>query len=117
TSLNPLAVLNTGLARGAWLNPGTAREPVAVLGAVAAQRLGIDRTFPDQRVWLGGQWFNVAGVLESSPLEPDVDTSALIGYPAAQRYLGYVSLDQRQRKAGPPSSIYVRANTDHVAHV
>ena len=31
TSLNLLSVLNTGLARGAGLNPGTAREPVAVL--------------------------------------------------------------------------------------
>ena len=51
-SLNLLSVLNTGLARGAWLNPGTAREPVAVLGSAAAQRLGIDRVFPDQRIWL-----------------------------------------------------------------
>ena len=117
TSLNLLSVLNTGVARGAWLNPGTAREPVAVLGSAAAQRLGIDRIFPDQRIWLGGQWFNVAGVLEPSPLEPDIDNSALIGYPAAQRYLGYVSLVQGERKAGPPSSIYVRADTDHVAAV
>jgi putative ABC transport system permease protein len=115
TSLNLLSVLNTGVARGVWLNPATAREPVAVLGRTAAHRLGIDRTFPDQRVWLGGQWFNVAGVLESSPLEPDVDNSALVGYPAAQRYLGYVSLVGGERKAGPPSSIYVRADTDHVA--
>jgi putative ABC transport system permease protein len=117
TSLNLLSVLNTGVAHGAWLNPGTAREPVAVLGRTAAQRLGIDRTFPDQRIWLGGKWFSVAGVLESSPLEPDVDNSALIGYPAAQRYLGYIGLVQGERKAGPPSSIYVRADTDHVAEV
>src|SRR4030088_3614712 len=117
TSLNLLSVLNTGRAGGAGLNPGTAREPVAVLGSVAAQRLGIDRTFPDQRVWLGGQWFNVAGVLESSPLEPDIDTSALIGYPAARRYLGYITLLQGEQKAGPPSSIYVRADTGHVAAV
>src|SRR5215212_1825709 len=117
TSLNVLSVLNTGVAHGAWLNPGTAREPVAVLGRTAAQRLGIDRTFPDQQTWLGGQWFNVAGVLEASPLEPDIDNSALVGYPAAQRYLGYISLVQGERKAGPPSSIYVRADTDHVAEV
>ena len=117
TSLNLLSVLNTGLARGDWLNPGTAREPVAVLGSAAAQRLGIDRIFPDQRIWLGGQWFNVAGVLETSPLEPDIDNSALIGYPAAQRYLGYISLVQGEQQAGPPSSIYVRADTDHVAEV
>src|SRR3954453_18197047 len=104
TSLNLLSVLNTGLARGAWLNPGTAREPAAVLGSVAAQRLGIDRTFPDQRIWLGHQWFDVAGCLESSPLEPDIDNSALVGYPAAQRYLGYVSVVGGEQKAGPPSS-------------
>jgi putative ABC transport system permease protein len=116
-SLNLLSVLGTGVARGAWLNPGTAREPVAVLGAAAAQRLGIDRIFPDQRIWLGGQWFTVAGVLTASPLEPDIDNSALIGYPAAERYLGYISLVGGARKAGPPSSIYVRADTDHVAQV
>ena len=98
TSLNLLSVLNTGLARGAWLNPGTAREPVAVLGSAAAQRLGIDRIFPDQRIWLGGQWFNVAGILKPSPLEPDIDNSALIGYPAAQKYLGYVSLVRASRR-------------------
>src|SRR3954452_20754950 len=115
--MNLRSVLTTDLARGAWLNPATAREPVAVLGRTAARRLGIDRTFPDQRIWLGGQWFNVAGVLEPSPLEPDIDTSALIGYPAAQRYLGYVSLVQGERTAGPPSSIYVRADTEHVAEV
>jgi len=117
TSLNLLSVLNTGIARGNWLNPGTAREPVAVLGAAAAKQLGIDRVYPDQRLWLGDQWFNVAGVLQPSPLASDIDNSALIGYPAAQRYLGYVSLAQGRRQAGPPSSIYVRADTDHVGAV
>ena len=117
TSLNLLSVLNTGLARGVWLNPGTAREPVAVLGSAAARRLGVDRVFGDQRIWVGGRWFNVAGVLATSPLEPDIDNSALIGYPAAQRYLGYVSLVGGARRPGPPSSIYVRAATDHVVAV
>ena len=45
TSLNLLSVLSTGVARGDWLNAGTAREPVAVLGSVAAGQLGIDRVF------------------------------------------------------------------------
>jgi putative ABC transport system permease protein len=117
SSLNLPSVLSTGLARGAWLNAGTSREPVVVLGRTAARRLAIDRTFPDQRIWLGTQWFTVAGVLESSPLEPDIDNSALIGYPAAQRYLGYASLVGGKRNPGPPSSIYVRANTDRVAQV
>ncbi|MCU1421689.1 MAG: transporter permease [Microbacteriaceae bacterium] len=117
TSLNLLAVLGTGVARGRWLNPGTAREPVAVLGAVAATRLGIDRVHPDQRVWLGGQWFNVAGILEPSPLATDIDTSALVGYPAAEKHLGYVSIARGETQAGPPSTIYVRAATGHEAAV
>ena len=117
SSLNLLSVLGTGVARGAWLNAGTAREPVAVLGSVAAERLGIDRVHADQRIWLGGQWFNVAGILEPSPLATDIDTSALVGYPAAQRYLGYAGLAHGEQAAGPPSSIYVRAATGHEAAV
>jgi putative ABC transport system permease protein len=117
TSLNLLSVLNTGIARGAWLNAGTAREPVAVLGAVAAERLGIDRIHPDQRILLGGRWFNVAGILQPSPLATDIDTSALVGYPAAQTYLGYLSIVRGRHQAGPPSSIYVRAATGHEAAV
>jgi putative ABC transport system permease protein len=117
TSLNLPSVLRTGMAHGNWLNEGTAREPVAVLGSVAAQRLGIDRVYPDQQIWLAAQWFNIAGILKPSPLEPDIDNSALIGYPTAQKYLGYVSVVGGEQKTGPPSTIYVRAAIDHVAEV
>src|SRR5262249_27452003 len=48
TNLNLLSVLGTGLARGDWLNEGTSRVPVAVLGSAAAQQLGIDRVHPDE---------------------------------------------------------------------
>jgi putative ABC transport system permease protein len=116
-SLGLLSVLGTGIARGTWLNAGTAREPVAVLGAVAAQQLGIDRVYPGKRIWLGGQWFDVAGILKPSPLAPDIDVSALIGYPAARMYLGYVSVVHGQQEAGPPSTIFVRAATGHEAAV
>jgi putative ABC transport system permease protein len=117
TGLDLLSVLGTGVARGAWLNEGTAGEPVAVLGAAAADRLGVDRVLPDQRIWLGDQWFDVAGVLKPSPLAPEVDNSALVGYPAAQRYLGHVSVVGGRTTAGPPSSIYVRTATGHEAAV
>ena len=113
TSLNLLSVLGTDIGRGHWLNEGTAREPVAVLGSAAAGRLGIDRLYPDQRIWLAHQWFYVAGILQPSPLQPEIDNSALIGYPAAQRYVGYLSLVRGKREAGPPTSIYVRAKTGH----
>jgi putative ABC transport system permease protein len=117
TSLNLPSALNIGIARGNWLNDGTARLPVAVLGSVAAAQLGIDRVSPGQRIWLGGQWFNVAGILQPSPLTPDIDDSALIGYPTAQKYLGYVGIVRGQQTAGPPTTIYVRTATGHEAAV
>lgn len=120
-SLGLLPVLGTGIARGRWLTAGTARGPVAVLGAGAAEQLGIGGTGgvragresePSQlRVWLGGQWFTVAGILRPSPLAPDVDGSALVGYPAAQRYLGYRAAAGDAAVPGPPSAVYVRTAT------
>jgi putative ABC transport system permease protein len=117
TSLNLLSVLNTGVGRGTWLNDGTAEVPVTVLGSAAARRLGIDRADPDLRIWLGGQWFTIAGILQPSPLAPEIDNSALIGYAAAKRYLGYVSWAGAELTDGPPSSIYVRAAIDEVVGV
>ncbi|MBN8867764.1 MAG: ABC transporter permease [Solirubrobacterales bacterium] len=117
TSLNLPAVLNTGIARGTWLNTATATVPVTMLGSTAARQLGIDRVFPHERVWLGNQWFNVVGVLDSSPLAPDVDNSALVGFPAARRYLGYTSVVGSRVEMGPPNSIYARAAQGHEAEV
>ncbi len=117
TSLNLPSVLGTGVAHGVWLNAGTARLPVAVLGSSAARRLGIDRVPADQRIWLGHQWFHVAGILKPAPLASEIDNSALIGYPAARDFLGYRSMVGEDEKAGPPSTIYVRTATGHEAAV
>ena len=104
-SLGLLPVARTSIAQGHYLNAATAREPVAVLGAAAAQLLGIDRVFSGERIWLGGQWFYVAGILNPSVLAPVIDNSVLVGFPAAERYLGF---------DGHPSTVYVRAQTDQV---
>ena len=45
TSLDLPNTIGTSVAQGTFLNPATATEPVAVLGATAAQRLGIDQIF------------------------------------------------------------------------
>ena len=116
-SLGLLPVLATTVAQGSYLNAATATEPVAVLGASAAQRLGIDRVYPGERIWLGGIWFYVAGILNPAVLAPQVDTSVLVGYPAAQRYLGYNSVITGRRTVGQPTMIYVRAQTSQVAAV
>ncbi len=107
-SLDLLPVLATTVAQGHYLNAATAREPVAVLGAAAARLLGVDRIYPGQRIWVGGQWFYLAGVLRPAVLASAIDSSVLVGYPAAQRYLGF---------DGHPSTIYLRAHTDRVTAV
>jgi putative ABC transport system permease protein len=108
-TLNLPSVLGTALAHGTRLNQSTADAPVAVLGAVAARQLGIDRIDPGKRIWLGDQWFAVAGILDPSPLALDIDDSVLVGYPAAEAFLGYVAVARGERTPGPPSNIYVRA--------
>jgi putative ABC transport system permease protein len=109
TSLTLPATVGTSLAQGRFLNPATAREPVAVLGAATAARMGIDRIYPGERIWLvgpgGGQWFYLVGVLHPAVLAPEIDSAVLVGYPAAQKYLGF---------DGHPSEIYLRAHTDQV---
>jgi putative ABC transport system permease protein len=74
---------------GTWLDDATARYPAVVLGATTARRLGIGAVDPDVQIWLGGRWFTVIGILRPVPLAPELDRGALIGWPAAQRYLGF----------------------------
>ena len=107
-SLGLLPVIATTVASGHYLNVATAQEPVVVLGATAARLLGIDHIYPGQRIWVGGQWFYLAGVLRPAVLAPAIDTSALVGFPAAERFLG---LD------GHPSTVYLRAVTARVTAV
>jgi putative ABC transport system permease protein len=112
--LDLLGVIGTDVARGRYLDAATATEPVAVLGATAARRLGISRVYEGQRIWLGGQWFYVAGILEQAVLAPEIDTSVLIGFPAARRYLDYLSVERGEVTTGPPTTIYVRPQTSQV---
>jgi putative ABC transport system permease protein len=107
-SLDLPAAVRTTLAQGKYLNAATAQQPVAVLGSAAAGRLGISRIHPGMRVWVGGQWFYVAGILNPAALTPELDSSVLVGYPAARKYLHF---------DGHPSMIYVRAQTDQVQNV
>ncbi len=75
-------VVGTSLAQGRYLNAATAREPVAMLGAAAARRLGIDRIWPGERIWAGGMWFYVTGILRPAALAPEIDSAILVGFPA-----------------------------------
>ena len=65
-SLGLPATVGTSVRFGSYLNAATATEPVAVLGAAAAEQLGIDRLYPGLRIWVGNQWFYVTGVLATA---------------------------------------------------
>jgi len=117
TTLNLTGTIGTTVAQGEFLNTATATKPVCVLGAAAAQRLGIDRVYPGERVWLGGMWFYVAGILNPAILAPEIDSSVLVGYRAAATYLNYTSVLNGRPAIGNPTEIYVRADTSQVAAV
>jgi putative ABC transport system permease protein len=101
-----LDTLGGTVARGAFLNEATARYPAVVLGSVAADRLGVSR--PGVAVWLGGRWFSVVGILDSFSLSPDLDRSAMIGRPVAERLL---------EAEGNASRIFVRTDPEDVEAV
>jgi putative ABC transport system permease protein len=102
------AAVGTSMAHGSFLNAATVRQPVAVLGAAAAQRLGIDAIWAGERIWVGGMWFYLTGILKPAVLAPEIDAAVLIGYPASHTYLHY---------GGHPTTIYIRAQTSAVRRV
>ncbi|MEU2509234.1 ABC transporter permease [Streptomyces sp. NPDC007863] len=101
-----LDVLRGTLASGSRLNAATGRYPSVVLGHVAAERLGIDR--PGRQVWIDDRYFTVVGILDPLPLAPEIERSALVGWDAAQRLLGF---------DGHPTSVYERSTDASVGQV
>jgi putative ABC transport system permease protein len=100
------ATVGATLARGRFLTAATGRYPVVVLGADAAERLGVQRT--GVRVWLGEQWFQVVGILDPVALASALDSTALVGFAAARERLG---------ADASPTTVYVRASPDAVPAV
>jgi putative ABC transport system permease protein len=103
-----LAAVSGEIDSGRWLDDALAAYPTVVLGATAAERLGVARTDASVTVWLGEQWFVVVGMLEPAPLAPELDAAALVGWPIAQELLGY---------DGAPTRLYERSPEDRVDDV
>jgi putative ABC transport system permease protein len=103
-----MSTLDGHLAHGTFLDEATQRYPVTVLGYAAAQALGIADLGGSPRIWIGGHWFTVIGILRPFELAPEIDRSVLIGFPPAGRDFGY---------DGHPSRVYVRAVTDRTEDV
>jgi putative ABC transport system permease protein len=53
-------------------------------------------------------WLYVAGILKSDILSPDIDSSVLVGFPFAEKYLGF---------DGHPTTIYLKATASQLNRV
>jgi putative ABC transport system permease protein len=103
TDPNLMSTLDGQLITGTFLTEATGQYPATVLGYTAAHSLGIADLDGDPRVWLGGHWYSVIGILAPFELAPEIDHSALIGFPVATADFGY---------DGHPTRIYVRSDPD-----
>ena len=100
-----IQTLNGSLAHGSFLTEATRAYPAAVVGSVAAERLGIRSLDTPVRLYVDGQWVEVQGVLEPFALAADLDRAVLVGDVAAERFFD-VEL--------APARIYLRVDEDHI---
>ena len=103
-----LVTLRGTLAAGSFLNAATSQYPAVVLGASAAQYLGVATLNPAMQIRIGGAWFTDVGILDPVALAPELDRSALIGFPIAESLFG---ID------GSAGTVYVRTDPTQVADV
>ncbi|MFF2405326.1 ABC transporter permease [Streptomyces sp. NPDC058092] len=104
--LDLLSTLGGEVDKGAWLDPAGERLPTTVLGAVAAERLGITRT--GETIMMNDTRVVVVGILEPIELFPTLDRVAIVGFPAAERYFGF---------DGHPTTIFERSTDASVEDV
>ena len=97
--------LNGGVAHGSFLTTATRSYPAAVVGSVAAERLGIRNLDQPVLLYVGGRWIEVQGVLEPFALAADLDRAVLIGDRAAESYYD-VEL--------APSRLYLRVDQEYL---
>ncbi|MET7474271.1 ABC transporter permease [Streptomyces sp. NPDC005648] len=109
--LDLLRTINARVAAGRFLTPSTERFPTAVLGSVAAARLGVPKITtgrPAPQIYVGGHWFTVIGILDQTPLSPDIDRSVLVGWDAARTLLKF---------DGHPTVLYLKAEESQIEAV
>ncbi|WP_224276434.1 ABC transporter permease [Streptomyces sp. LS1784] len=101
-----LEALGARTARGVWLDGTGEGLPVTVLGAIAAERLGI--TAPGETIMMNDRQFVIVGILEPVELVPTLDRVALVGFPTAERYFGF---------DGHPTTVFERSSDASVEAV
>jgi putative ABC transport system permease protein len=108
TDVDLLPTVGATVESGTFLNDATVNYPAVVLGATAADRLGVGTAGVEQQVYLGGRWFTVVGVLHQVPLAPELDSAALVGWPVAENALAF---------DGYATTVYTRTDENAVEDV
>ncbi|MFD7867367.1 ABC transporter permease [Streptomyces sp. NPDC059783] len=101
-----LAALGGEVSRGVWLDPASERLPTAVLGSLAARRLGITRT--GETIMMNDIRVAVVGILKPLELVPALDRVAMVGFPSAERYFAF---------DGHPTTVFERSTDASVEDV
>ncbi|MFI1487766.1 ABC transporter permease [Streptomyces sp. NPDC020747] len=108
---NLLPLINARVQSGHFLDRTSDKYPTAVLGSVAASRLGLPSVSPGgpaPQIYINHRWFTVVGVLEQTPLSPDIDRSVLVPWQPARTELDF---------DGRPTLIYVKAEEPRIEAV
>lgn len=87
TDAGLLDTLHAELVDGQWFDDATATYPAVVLGTTAAEKLGVVDVADGLRVYIGGQWFAVIGILDHVAAAEGLDRAAIIGLSAAETFV------------------------------
>ncbi|PPF10758.1 ABC transporter permease [Rathayibacter rathayi] len=101
-----LSVTESPLASGRWFDAASSELPTVVLGASAANALGIEE--PGVMIHVGEADLTVIGVLARSPLAPELDSTVLVPGSAARALLGW---------KGNPTTVYERSADEAVPRI
>jgi putative ABC transport system permease protein len=101
-----LSTLHATLSSGKFLDTVSAQFPTVVLGATAAEKLGVVNVSDGLRVYIANQWFDVIGVLKPIEAATGLDRAAIVGLTAAETFITKAVI--------PPGTIYVRTEDGSV---
>jgi putative ABC transport system permease protein len=109
TTTNLVDALNGSLDRGRFLDDTTGAATTAVLGSVAADRLGVSQIDGTQ-VLVGDEWFTVIGILSSFDDQTDEVETALFNDLDRAVFIGADIAEELFETERNPETIYVRTD-------
>lgn len=68
------------------------------------------RLRPGERIWVADQWFYLTGILGPAELTPEIESSVLVGFPAAERYLADPEAPNEVDVSQPSATLVTRAD-------